>query len=165
MLAAGRIAKLFGVKGEVSLSLYADFPQDFDWKERPVFTQVDSLVVPLFFDEFARKGASGAVAIFADLDTPERAAMVVGKEFFLDAEEEDSLDGDFSPADLIGFEVHVGRRKGRITDFYDNDINPLFEIELDSREHLVPAVEEFIADIDPERQIIKLQLPEGLLEL
>ncbi len=165
MLAAGRIAKLFGAAGEVSLTLYADFPADFDWKERPVFTQVDSLAVPLFFDSFTRKGTSGAVVRFADLDTPERAAMVVGNEFFLEEESDSDSDGDFSPADLIGFEVRVGRRKGRITDFYDNDINPLFEIELGGREHLVPAVEEFIKELDPDRRIIRLQLPDGLLDL
>ncbi len=130
-----------------------------------MFTQVDSLVVPLYFDSFTRRGASGAVAVFADLDTPERASMVVGNEFFLETEPGDDADNDLSPADLIGFEVRVGRCKGRITDFYDNDINPLFEIELGDRAHLVPAVEEFIADIDPEKRVVKLTLPDGLLEL
>jgi 16S rRNA processing protein RimM len=86
----------------------------------------------------------------------------MGNEIFI--EEPQADDDEFTFEDLIGFTVKVGRRKGTIVDFYDNDINPLFEIEIGGKEHLVPAVEEFIAAIDFEQGIIKLVLPEGLID-
>ena len=55
--------------------------------------------------------------------------------------------------------------KGTISDYYDSDANPLFELETGGRRILVPAAEEFIAHIDFERRTIHLVLPEGLLTL
>ena len=163
MLAVGRINKLFGVGGQVSLTLYNDFPNDFDWKEQPLFTYVEELVVPLFCESFARRGASGAVIEFADIDTPKRAELILGKEIFI-ATNGDEEDDEFTFDDLIGFEVRIGRAKGKIVDFYDNDLNPLLEVELKGKRHLIPAVEEFIAAIDFEAESIKFVLPEGLIE-
>lgn len=164
MSAVGRVSKLFGAGGEVSINLYTNFPDDFDWEEQPLFTYVDSLVVPLFCDSFSRRGAAGATVAFADFDTPKRAEMLVGKELFIETGDEGEED-EFTFEDLIGFRVSVGRLKGEVTDFYDNDANPLFEIEIGGKRHLVPAAEEFIAAIDFDRRTMKLVLPEGLLEL
>ena len=77
---------------------------------------------------------------------------------------EEGDDDEFTFDDLIGFEVRVGRAKGEIVDFYDNEFNPLFEIELKGKRHLIPAVEEFIAAIDFDKRYIKFVLPDGLLE-
>ena len=163
MLAVGRITKLFGAEGEVNVNLYADFPDNFDWEEQPLFAQVDSLVVPLFCETFSRRGASSATVRFADIDTVKRAELVMGSEVFIDEEEGDD-DEYFAFGALIGFTARIGRAKGEIVDFYDNDLNPLFEIELKGKRHLVPAVEEFIASIDFEGHSIKFVLPDGLID-
>ena len=99
---------------------------------------------------------------FADIDTEKRAEMILDHELMLEVEEAES--DEFYFDDLIGFTVRVGRAKGEIVDFYDNEFNPLFEIELKGKRHLVPAVEEFIAAIDFEGRSIKFVLPEGLIE-
>ena len=164
MLAVGRITKLFGAEGEVNVNLYADFPDNFDWEEQPLFTHVDSLVVPLFCESFSRRGASNATVRFADIDTAKRAVLIMGGEVFVQEAQSDDED-EFTFDDLIGFSARIGRRRGEITDFYDNDANPLFEITLGGESYLVPAVEAFIAGIDFEQRIIKFVLPDGLLEL
>ena len=162
MLAVGRITKLFGAEGEVNVNLYADFPDDFN-EEQPLFTVVDSLVVPLFCESFSRRGRGSATVRFADIDTTKRAELIMGNEIFVEEVEGD--DDEFTFDDLIGFTVKIARRKGTITDYYDNDINPLFEVTLSDGAHLIPAAEEFIAAIDFEKQEMKLVLPEGLLDL
>ena len=86
----------------------------------------------------------------------------MGNEIFI--EQADCDDDEFTFDDLVGFTVKVGRRKGSIVDYYDNDYNPLFEIELGGKNHLIPAVEEFIASIDFEARTMRLVLPEGLIE-
>lgn len=164
MLAVGRIVKLFGDRGEVNLALYDDFPDDFNWEEQPLFTKVDSMVVPLFFDSFARRGATGAVASIADIDTPYRAGMLTGKELYIETDD-DEEEESFEPEDLIGFNVETDYGNGKVTDFYDSDVNPLFEITVDGKECLVPAVEEFVEHIDIDRHTIRMNLPEGLLDL
>lgn len=164
MIAVGRIGRLFGTDGGVMITLYASFPDDYQIEE-PLFVEIDKLAVPLFCNSFERRGRAGAVVHFDDIDTQYRAEeYLVGREIFLpDDSEED--DDEFYMEDLIGFSVVVGDIRGRLTDYYDSEANPLFEIELDGRSHLIPAAEEFIAHIDFEAQIIKFVIPEGLLEL
>jgi 16S rRNA processing protein RimM len=66
---------------------------------------------------------------------------------------------------LIGFKVECGKLRGEITDYYDSEHNPLLGVDFGNGEQLIPAVEEFIAHIDFDREVIKLVLPEGLLDL
>lgn len=156
------------------LTLYASFPDDFT-RDTPLMVTIDALATPLYCDRFERRGATGAVAAFADFDTERRAQELLGLEFCVgacDSEEEEA----FYLEDLIGFavtaeEFHDGpdgektTYRGRVADFYDNDPNPLFELEIDGRRTLVPAVEEFIAHIDFEGRTMRLVLPEGLIGL
>ena len=67
----------------MNVNLYADFPDNFDWEEQPLFTHVDSLVVPLFCESFSRRGASNATVRFADIDTAKRAELIMGGEVFV----------------------------------------------------------------------------------
>mgnify|MGYP003062357970 CR=1 FL=1 len=170
---AGRINKLFGTEGGVMLSLYPAFPEDFT-TDTPLRVTIDALEVPLWCERFERRGQSGATATFADFDTERRAQELVGLEFRIECEEED--DDEFYLEDLIGFAVTCTEAgadgakgaaafTGSVTDYYDSDANPLFELEIGGRQVLVPAVEEFIAHIDFEGRTMKLVLPEGLLDL
>ena len=161
-MTVGRITKLFGASGEVVINLYDTLPDNFNWEEQPLFTKVEELVVPLFCEKFERRGTKSAVVAFADIDTVKRAEMILDHELLLEAEEGD--DDEFTFEDLIGFEVRVGRTKGELVDYYDNELNPLFEIEIKGKRHLVPAVEEFIAAINFDKGVIKFVLPDGLIE-
>lgn len=166
---AGRINKLFGTDGGVMLSLYAAFPETFD-TDMPLLVTIDGLEVPLYCERFERRGATGATATFADFDTDRRAQELIGLEFRIELHEEED-DDEFYLEDLIGFAVEAeeagsGKKVcGTLTDYYDSDTNPLFELEIDGRQVLIPAVEEFIAHIDFEERRIHFVLPEGLLNL
>lgn len=170
----GRINKLFGTEGGLMLSLYGGFPEDFDPATTPLFVAINSLDVPLWCDRFERRGVSSAVVNFADFDTERRAEELIGREFFIDAEDETGDDDEFYMEDLIGFAIRgtecdaEGTHspfEATLTDFYDNEINPLFELEVRNRRVLIPATEEFIAGIDFEHRTMKLVLPAGLLDL
>ena len=163
MIAVGRIGRLFGTEGGVMITLYTTFPDDFQMKE-PLFVRVDELAVPLFCSSFERRGQSSAVVQFDDIDTERRAEeWLVGREIFIEDEESD--DDEFYMEDLIGFKAIVGRQRGEVIDYYDSEANPLFEIAIGDKQHLIPAQEEFIAHIDFDKRTIKFILPEGLLEL
>lgn len=171
---AGRINRLFGTDGGVMLSLYAGFPDDFDPAATPLLVTIDALEVPLWCERFERRGQAGAVAAFADLDTERRAAELLGLEFRIDRS--DDGDDEFCMEDLIGFAAEAEeiaaeegaaprRCSGTLSDYYDSEANPLFELETDGRRVLIPAAEDFIAHIDFEGRRIKFILPAGLLTL
>lgn len=164
MLPIGKIGKIFGAKGEVALVLYDSFPEDFNFEE-PVFVDVDSLTVPLFFDKFEPRGQHGATAQFADIDTERRAAEMVGREFCIKADNEREED-EFYMEDLVGFRAEVGEGiEGVISDYIDSPMNPLFELHIDGQEVLIPAVDEFVTEIDIEQKVVVFELPEGMLSL
>ena len=120
------------------------------------------------------KCRSTANASFADFDTERRAQELVGLEFRIECDEDE--DDEFYLEDLIGFAVTCTEAgadgakgaaafTGSVTDYYDSDANPLFELEIGGRTVLLPAAEEFIAHIDFGGRTMKLVLPEGLLDL
>ncbi len=170
MFAAARISKLFGVDGEVIISLYTTFPENFTL-DMPLFVRVDALNVPLYLEKFERRGKTSAHVAFADIDTARRVSEFMGQELFC---AEDLVQGEYSEEDeeffmedLIGFEVVANGIEGELTDFYDSKHNPLFGLTLKGYkdEILLPAAEEFIVAIDFEGRKIEFSLPEGLLEL
>ena len=111
--AVGRIAKSFGLSGELMVSLFDTFPADFDTKE-PLFVVIDKLAVPLFCDRFERRGRRSALVVFSDFYSEKRTDELIGCELFLEGEEDapdgEPLDPDadeFYPEDLVGFGVMV----------------------------------------------------------
>ena len=117
---AGRINKLFGTEGSVMLSLYDAFPEDFDPEQTPLLVTIDALEVPLWCKRFERRGVTGAVASFADLDTDRRAEELLGLEF----EGLDTSKRLFLPEDMLETEG-----KGQIL------VKPLSELR-ETRENM-----------------------------
>ncbi len=161
-----KITKLYGSDGEAVLSLLSTFPEQISL-DSPIFVKVDALHVPLYFEKFERRGRTGAIVKFADIDTERRALEFVGSDLLL-AEVDEEPDDEFFMEDLIGFRVEIiaqEPQRGVLSDYIHSEANPLFELLINEREVLVPAVEDFIHSIDFDNQIIRFALPEGLLEL
>ncbi len=174
MQTVARISRLFGTDGEVMITLYPTFPENFNTSKEPLFAKIDGLNVPLYLEKFERRGRSGANVLFADIDTERRVTELLGSELYLPENEEDMSEGsdsdEFTMEDLIGFGVEATTGdgdvvEGELTAYYDNLKNPLFGVMIDDREVLIPAAEEFIAGIDFDGERIVFLLPEGLLEL
>lgn len=164
MTPVAKISKKFGVESEVTLVLYDTFPDDFDPNTEPLIAEIDGLKVPLYCKSFDRIKQTRAQVMFEDLDTDRRVNEIIYKELSIDREREQN-DDEFTLENLIGFEITANGKRGVVSDFFDCDVNPLFEFEIDGRRVLVPAVEDFICGIDFEKKSIKFRLPDGLLDL
>lgn len=162
----GKVSKPFGREGELIINLYDTFPEEFN-KREPLFASIDALAVPLFVEKFERRGRSSALVTFADFDTQERAAELVGLELSLRTDDEEADDDIVYLEDLVGFRATFDGHPlwGEITDYIDSEQNPLFAITAEGREILVPAAEEMISALDIDAREITFVLPEGLLDL
>ena len=70
--------------------------------------------------------------------------------------------------DLIGIKVtdSNGEYVGIVSDVLKNNAQDLYEIELENKKKfLLPAVEEFVLNINMEEKTMKVKLIEGLLDL
>lgn len=170
MQSVAKINRLFGTDGEVMVSLYDSFPEEFS-SDSPLFARVDGLFVPLYGNKFERRGKAGAILSFDDIDTERRGGEFINMELFMP--EDDELygvdDEEFTLDELIGFRAEIvvdnQRFEGEITDFIDSEFNPLFEVRIGDSEHLIPAVEEFILSINFEDESMVINPPSGLLNL
>lgn len=164
--AVGRISKQFGLEGELIINLYDTFPEVPDMEE-PLFADIDSLTVPLFLEKFERRGQRSALVRFSDFDSNARTAELLGRELFAASADDEQDDENIYMEDLVGFAVSFDDSplQGTITDFIDNDLNPLFEITAAGREIYVPATDDMISALDIEKKEIEFSLPQGLLEL
>ena len=71
--------------------------------------------------------------------------------------------------EIVGYQLidnHTGKSVGTITAVDDSTINTLFNTRTDDgKETLVPAAEQLIESVDTEKKEIKINLPEGILDL
>lgn len=166
----GRIGKLFGTDGGLTLSLYDAFPDEINIEE-PLWVVIDSLAVPLFAENFERRGRSGALVRFADIDTPQRAEELIGHELYMEPEDDATDSDELYLEDLEGYTAVIREdgttpeTKGVISSYIDNEFNPLFTVETPSGEILIPASDDFIEEVDVDARSVTFSLPEGLSEL
>lgn len=160
----GVINKPHGVKGEVSFTFTDDIFDHVDCDY--LILLMDGILVPFFMEEYRFRSDNVALVKFEDIDTAEEARKFTNVEVyfpkkFMD-EQEDVTSWNF----FIGFrveDVHHGYL-GEITNVDDTTINVLFSIEKDGEELLLPAHEEFIIDLDREKKVMKVDVPDGLIE-
>ena len=159
----GRLGKTHGVKGEVSLQFDDDI---FDRVDADYLVlELDGILVPFFIEEYRFRSDTVALIKFEDVDTQQRANELTGCDVYFPRALAADEEGEVSLSLLVGFdlvEANGGTTIGRIAAIDDTTANLLFELE-DGR--LIPANDDLIRDIDTKRKTIKMEIPEGLLEL
>jgi 16S rRNA processing protein RimM len=159
----GRLGKAHGVKGEVSFQFDDDI---FDRVEADYLVlDIDGILVPFFMEEYRFRSDSVCLVKFCNVDTQQRAQELTGCDVFFPralAEEGDEMP---SLSMLVGFKIvnaANGKTVGRIAAIDDSTANVLFEME-DGM--LIPANDDLIEVIDAEQQQIKMNIPQGLLDI
>ena len=159
----GRLGKAHGVKGEVSFQFDDDI---FDRVDADYLVlDIDGILVPFFMEEYRFRSDSVCLVKFCNVDTQQRAQELTGCDVFFPralAEEGDEMP---SLSMLVGFEIvnaANGKTVGRVAANDDSTANILFEME-DGM--LIPGNDDLIEVIDAEQQQIKMNIPQGLLEI
>ncbi len=159
----GKIVNAVGLKGEVKVYCYTDR------KER--FQELDGIWVEDVLRHIQKARCQGNVAILKleGIDDRNAAEAQKNKDVFMEESELGELpEGTYYVRDLIG--IHVahkdGEALGELTDVIQNSGQDLYQIELESgKKILLPAVREFVLQIDMDERQMVVSLPDGLLEL
>lgn len=161
----GKISKPFGYKGEVSVFLDVDSPEEYSELEE-VYVEINKRLV-LYEIESIRIQTNKAVVRFADV-TNEDVARLVGKSLFLPLEYLPELEGNnFYFHEITGFDVEDEEKGmiGKIAGVYENTPQPLLSIEFEGKEILIPAIDSIIKEVDRSKRLMKIKAPRGLIEL
>lgn len=161
----GIINKPHGVKGEVSFTFTDDIFDrvgDCDY----LVLLLDGILVPFFIEEYRFRSDNVALVKFEGIDSTEKARTLTNVEVYYPVKFMDDQEEISSWNYFIGFrveDIHHGCL-GTVVDVDDATMNVLFVIENGDEEVLLPAHEEFILDIDRKKKILKVDIPDGLLD-
>ena len=157
----GRIGKPHGIGGEVTLRFTDDV---FDRVDADYLVlMVEGILVPFFIEEYRFRSDEVALVKFEDIDTMDRAAELTGCDVFFPRHLADIDNDVLTWSQIVGYDivdVESGKVIGRIEAVDESTINVLLELADGT---LIPAADEFIADIDHEARLLVMRLPDGLL--
>ena len=162
MIKIGEIVNVVGLRGELKIYPYCENKERFETLEHIYFNEEKQIV------EHVRYKDNLVVLKARGIDDRNLAETYKGKEVFMKEEELETLpQGTYYVKDIIGYPVEDRQRGqvGILKDVRDNGAQSLFVIEkTNGGEFLVPAVEEFFIGVDQDRNVILVDLIEGLYE-
>ncbi len=164
----GQVTKTFGFKGEVVIFLDVDNPENY-YKITSMFLEVNSKLIPYFTESVNYRNKSNQLTVkFQDINTHEEAIKLQGCNIYLPVEFLPPLSGNaFYFHEVVGYAV-IEKSKGSlgtINQILDYPGNPLFEINYENKQILIPVRDQFIEKLDRNNKTIYLTAPEGLLDI
>lgn len=165
-LQVARIGKPHGIRGEVTVQLFTDAPEE-RFEPGAVFRVEPEAQGPLTVSS-ARWNKDILIVGFNEVPDRNSAELLRGAKLFIESAETADDDGDaWYEHELVGLEVRVGDEVvGRVSALRTMTVQDLLIIEgADGEEILVPFVEEIVPEVDVDGGFVRLSPPEGLLEL
>jgi 16S rRNA processing protein RimM len=162
----GFIMRPHGLKGEVTISLDADSPADWE-NLKSIFIEKKSQLVPYFIEYISVRNDKAFVKL-EDVNTPEEAALLKGGSLYLPKESRPKLSrGEFYNEEVIGFEVFddVHGPLGFVEDVEQAGPNRFLIVTYIQKEVMIPVHGPFITGINKSKKKISVSLPEGFLDI
>ena len=154
---AGRIVNTHGVAGEVKIEVWLDSPQFLKSFKRCF---IDRREVKLLS---ARVHKGFLIVKLEGVEDVNAAMALKGRTVFIDRADARLPKGAFFLQDIIGAAVvdESGSEIGKLADVMETPASNVYVVK-GEREHLIPAVPEFILSTDADNGIITVHLLEGM---
>ena len=168
----GKVFKTHGIRGGLKVSFNFPLISFKDLRPTSLFVGKAAKPLPYFIKSIEPLGEDLFIVVFEDFETPEKAQKLANSDLFLPedmAEKwfdiEEVEEGEFTF--LEGYTIY---------DQYDNKIGVIEEVMLyphqklarvlhNGAEVLIPLIEDVIIIVDEDREIVQVEIAEGLLGL
>ena len=170
LIAIGQYNKPHGVTGEISATLDVDL--ELLQGLSCLCSDMDGIYVPFFINACRPKTHETVLLTIDGIDNELEASRLVNhviyalkREYQQECEE---ADADGYPLDyFIGYELqdNDGKRVGEITGVDEQTENAIFFVSRNGEEILIPASDELIVEFDMDNHVLKMDLPDGLIDL
>ena len=163
----GQIAKLHGYKGGVSLFLDVSDPNDYK-ETNTFFVEMDGILTPFIVETLKLKNKGFAAVKFQGIDSEQHALSLIKKKVYIpksDVKEIDHL--RLNDHEIFGYLVEDETKGdiGTVVGVFDLKSNPLLILDFKEKEILIPLVDELIVHVDRDLKRMKINAPEGLIDL
>jgi 16S rRNA processing protein RimM len=162
----GSVLKTKGLKGEMQLYVDFDGLEDIDFEA--IFIEIAGKLAPFFVESVKYNQNNLAYLYLEDVDTIEKAAPLVKKDIYLPNKlKPKKKKKEFTLKDLVGFTA-VDENEGElgvITEIHEFPQQLIAAVTYKGSEVLFPLNEDVIVGIDAVRDILTVDLPDGLLDI
>ena len=161
----GEIVSVHGIKGEVKVYPWADYPEFLEEFDR-FYIKTNKMHYKAFDAEEVRCHKNVVLIKFEGIDTIEQAREYIGKVICLDRDEIELEEGTYFIEDLIGCKVinheteeEIGTVQA-VDNFGASDVYTILNAE--GKEFMFPAVDEFLVSTDIDKKEIRVKVIEGM---
>ena len=162
----GYITKTRGLKGE--MQLFFEFEDYLDLDFDVLFVEMNKKLVPYFVDNLKIQKNSTAYLNLEDVDHIDKAQPLIKKKVYLSLDKMPERDpDDFRYTDLVGYVV-IDEQEGELGELTHVQEMPqqfMATVAFEEKELLFPLNDDLIVGIDPEEEVLVVNLPEGLVDL
>jgi 16S rRNA processing protein RimM len=166
LVAIARIAKPRGLRGEVSADILTDFPERFEDLETVIALLPDGERRDLKIEDF-RFHQNRILLKFGGIDSVESAEELRNAEICIPETETVALEeGEFYDWELVDCKVETiaGETIGIVKELMRTGGTEILVVAGEEKEYLIPFAETICTEIDIENKLIRVDLPEGLLD-
>jgi len=163
----GKITRLFGTKGELTLLLDVDDPNDYA-KLDFFYVDIDGDLVPFFVEKLTFRNNNTVIVKLIDYNDPQEAEKLINHLVYLPLDKLPQLkDDQFYFHEIIGYRVidDEAGEIGFVKDVLELPMQELIQIDKDGKEILIPVADELIEKVDRENKILYISAPEGLIDI
>ena len=156
------VVKAHGLKGDMVVKLGSS--HIFALKDfKSLFLKVQGAFIPYILESSAELNHGKAKIKLATITNSAQAEIWRGQSVY----QLTSLLGVDQQLDYNGFTIidDLGNEIGEVIDIIENPAQSLLVIERAGQEIFIPLVDDFVVEIDEQKKVMKMSLPEGLLDL
>ncbi len=164
-ITVGKILKPHGIKGYVRVFPTTDHPERFRALSKVRVIQPNRSALELTIEKVVVQ-TQGVLVKFAEISNRNDAESLRNARIVIDRSECLPLEKDsYYIFELIGCRVFTtaGEELGVLEEVWDLPANDVYVVRADEREILIPAVAEFIKQVDIENQRIVIEPVDGLI--
>ena len=163
----GKITRKYSFKGELIIFLDTDSTSFYKNLEK-VYLEIDNSFIPYFIDSLSIYKNKNLKVKFEEIKNENEAKKLINKKVYLPINSLPKLvDNKFYYHEIIGFEVqdiNFGKI-GVIESVNEQSPQHLFLVKSENGIILIPINDDLISKIDRPKKIIKMKLPDGLINL
>lgn len=164
-ISIGKVAQTYGIQGYLKVMSFSGVPDRF-LKLKTIYMEIDQEMRG-FIVEDAKLQHMATLLKLRGVDTREAARFLVKKELWVPEDQMIDLPEDtFFVHDLVGLKVFDTAQQylGELQEVMQNTGNDIYVVREDDREILVPAVSEFVKEINLQEGKMVVQLIEGMAD-